>query len=138
MSQSEKRGRRSHPDWLIIGFRKAVEVSGLIDLGSHGHFFTWVKSRGTQDWVEERLDRAMATTSWMSQFPNGIVYSMEASESDHIPIFMDPRSKLRRRRITRFRFENAWIHDVECEGIIQSSWEDSSSDLIQKKIRACG
>ena len=111
LSQSEKRGRRSHPDWLIKGFRMAIEVSGLIDLGTHGHFFTWEKSRGTPGWVEERLDRAMATTSWMSQFPNGVVFSMEDSESDHLPILMYPRSRLRRRRIIWFHFENAWIHD---------------------------
>ena len=40
LSQSEKRGLRSHPTWMIMGFRSAVENSGLIDIGvRHVKFF---------------------------------------------------------------------------------------------------
>ncbi|GAU23341.1 hypothetical protein TSUD_237950 [Trifolium subterraneum] len=34
-----------------------------------GHPFTWIKSRGTPHVIEERLDRAMASTSWLQLFP---------------------------------------------------------------------
>ena len=54
-------------------------ASGLIDLGMHGYFFTWEKSMGTSDWIQERLDRAMASFSWISHFPNSVVHSLEAS-----------------------------------------------------------
>ena len=56
-----------------------------------GYPFTWEKSKGTTDWVEECLDRGMASQSWLSIFSNSIVYSIEASESGHLPIFLDPR-----------------------------------------------
>ena len=105
LTQAEKRGRRSHPEWLIKGFREATEASGLIDIGMEGFQFTWEKSRGTPDWIEERLDRAMVTQTWLSRFPNSIVYGMEASESDHIPLFLDTRYIGKTYRQRRFRFE---------------------------------
>ncbi|WJX57409.1 hypothetical protein P8452_42974 [Trifolium repens] len=35
-----------------------------------GHAFTWIKSQGTPHVIEERLDRAMASTSWLHLFPH--------------------------------------------------------------------
>ncbi|WJX56737.1 hypothetical protein P8452_42367 [Trifolium repens] len=35
-----------------------------------GHPFTWIKSQGTPHVIEERLDRAMVSTSWLHLFPN--------------------------------------------------------------------
>ena len=59
LTQAEKRGRRSHSEWLIKGFREATEASGLIDIVMEGFQFTWEKSRGTPYWIEERLDIAV-------------------------------------------------------------------------------
>ena len=91
-----KKGRRNHPHWLIKGFREATEVSDLIDIGMSGYQFTWEKSRGTPDLIEERLDRAMVTQPWLEIFPRTIVYSLEAAESDHLPIYLDTRHPTRR------------------------------------------
>ena len=44
----------------------------------------------------------------------------------------------RRQRVARFRFENACLHDGECEGIVQSSWVGSMGHLISFRIRDCG
>ena len=44
----------------------------------------------------------------------------------------------RRRRVARFRFENACLHDGECEGIVQSSWVGSMGHLISFRIRDYG
>lgn len=61
---SDKRGMHPHPKDLMEGFRKAVEDSELIEVDLTGGSFTWEKSRGKDDWVHERLDRAFATMSW--------------------------------------------------------------------------
>ena len=95
LSQTKKRGRRSHPQWLINGFREAMKASGLIDIGMQGYHITWERSRSTQDWIKERLDQVMASNTWFVQFSNNIVYSVEASESNPMPNFMDPRSDVR-------------------------------------------
>ncbi|XP_019183755.1 PREDICTED: uncharacterized protein LOC109178674 [Ipomoea nil] len=62
---SEKRGIHSHPSALIEGFNDALYDCDLVDLGMTGAKFTWEKGRGTEDWVEERLDRVVATMDWM-------------------------------------------------------------------------
>ena len=63
LTQAKKRGKCSHPDWLINGFRDAIEVSGLINIGMEGFQFTWERSRGTLEWIDERLDHALANQS---------------------------------------------------------------------------
>ncbi|XP_073159109.1 uncharacterized protein [Henckelia pumila] len=42
-----------------------------------GHEFTWEKNRGTPNFVEERFDRAMATSAWMSSFTIAEVLNLE-------------------------------------------------------------
>ena len=86
---NEKRGRRGHPNWLFQGFKSAITDSGLIDLGMEGYQFTWERSRGRVDWVEEKLDRVFASADWIRQFRRAKVWSLESSCSDHLPIFMD-------------------------------------------------
>ena len=63
LSHVEKRSRQSHLEWLVKGFREAIEASGLRDIGMQGYQFTWERLRGTPDWIKERLDRAMASNS---------------------------------------------------------------------------
>lgn len=41
----------------------------MTELDLMGGSFTWEKSRGSKDWVRERLDRAFASTSWWQLFP---------------------------------------------------------------------
>lgn len=36
----EKRDRHPHPQWLMEGFNRAIESSGLSDLEFEGHKFT--------------------------------------------------------------------------------------------------
>ena len=57
----EKKGNNSHPIWLLKGFNQAVQESGLHDIGVEGYPFIWERRRGFPDWIEERLDRALAT-----------------------------------------------------------------------------
>ena len=136
LTQSEKKGRLRHPNSLIQGFRKMVEQCGLRDLGMEGYPFTWEKSRGTQNWVEERLDRAMANQEWSILFNTAYVFNLETPTSDHSALFLDfmERPRIRRRR---FRFENAWLKEAECKGIVVSSWERSVNGHIQEKIKQC-
>ena len=95
-----------------------------------GYQFTSERSRGTTSWVEERLDRAMATQPWISLFSHTIVYTLEAAESDHLPIFLDPFCQRNKSRQRRFCFENIWLNEAGCREVIQSSWDGSERRLI--------
>ncbi|KAH9727416.1 reverse transcriptase domain-containing protein [Citrus sinensis] len=137
-SNSEKRGRRAQPNWKLNGFREAMVDSGLVDLGMEGYQFTWEQGRGTSEWVEERLDRVLANRAWCSLFPTAKVWSLEASCSNHLPIFLDPKPSTPIPRHNRFRFENLWMREQECEQIISRSWSSTDGLPIQQKLNVCG
>ncbi|XP_074347588.1 uncharacterized protein LOC141686452 [Apium graveolens] len=101
LQQEDKRGGMSSPQWLLDGFSDTIEEAGLNDLELHGHQFTWERGRGTENWVEIRLDRALASSSWLELFPYAKLYNLEGSPSDHSAIFLDTThkvSELRRKR----------------------------------------
>ena len=56
LSRSEKREKYLHPFHLIQGFRDAVDGYGLEEVRMVGHPFMWERSRGAQNFVEEKLD----------------------------------------------------------------------------------
>ena len=134
----EKRGRRAQPNWKLRGFREAVADAGLVDLGMAGYPFTWERSRGAEEWVEERLNRALANTAWCNLFPQAKVWSLEATCSDHLPIFVDQNPSGFIHRHTRFRFENVWLRESDCEAVVQRSWSSSAGFPIQHKLAVCG
>ncbi|KAH9726440.1 reverse transcriptase domain-containing protein [Citrus sinensis] len=138
LHSSEKQGKHAHPNWKMHGFQKAVTDSGLFDLGMSGYQFTWERSRGSEDWVEERLDRALASNSWLHLFPKAKVSSLEASCYDHLPIFLDPNLVVNSPRIKKFRFENTWLREADCIEIVKGSWSSSVGMPIQSQIEACG
>lgn len=47
--------------------------------------------------------------------------SLEASCSDHLPIFVDPNPIVHNNRHKRFRFKNLWLRERECVEVIKNS-----------------
>ncbi|XP_052299532.1 uncharacterized protein LOC127903030 [Citrus sinensis] len=138
LAASEKKSRLEHPQWKLQGFKKAISDSGLLDVGMEGYQFTWERSRGSVDWVEERLDIVLASAEWLHRFARVKVMSLEASCSDHLPIFMDPNPINTTSRHKRFRFENLWLRERDCVEVITNSCNSSSGCSIQQKISRCG
>lgn len=135
---SEKRGSIAHPQWLFDGFRRAVDDSGLLDIGMEGHPFTWERRRGFPDWIEERLDRALVSSTWLSAFPHAKLRNIEASMSDHSAIMLDFSLPNHVYKTRKFRFENFWLREPQCRTIISDSWSRSSGSPIQIQIHQCG
>ncbi|XP_074327027.1 uncharacterized protein LOC141664968 [Apium graveolens] len=61
MFTDEKRGGRDHLRWCVDGFGEVIKDCELVNLGFVGEKFTWEKSRGKYNWVQERLDRGLPT-----------------------------------------------------------------------------
>lgn len=59
-----KIGCNVHPQALFDGFQLAVEDSGLIEVDITGEKFTLERSRGTLEWVRERLVQAFDNEEW--------------------------------------------------------------------------
>ena len=87
-------------------------------------------------WVEERLDRAMATQMWISQFHNACVFNLATPSPDHSALFLDFLvGKETKKR--RFRFENAWLKEKDCRSLVTASWERNSGSNVQERLGVC-
>lgn len=138
LHQTEKRGRHPHPNWLITGFNEAVADSGLQDLAFEGNQFTWERSRGTPDMVEEKLDRILTTDSWLALFEGARACSLTCPYSDHLPLVLTPVVMANGTRHRRFCFDNAWIREDKCREIITTSWTRTMGQDVLDRIDACG
>uniref|UniRef100_A0A803QJ80 Reverse transcriptase domain-containing protein n=1 Tax=Cannabis sativa TaxID=3483 RepID=A0A803QJ80_CANSA len=134
----DKRGGRPYPASLIQGFNDALSVGRLQDLCLEGYPFTWERGRGTDKWVEVRIDRALVNQEWLSCFSMAKLFNLEVSTSDHCPIILmlNPDAPSPSKR--KFRFENAWLKDPMCLQIIQDCWESQGGLELKDKLSFCG
>lgn len=110
----------------------------LFDLGFVGEKYTWERCRGSNNWVQERLDRGLATKDWMDFFPATEVRVLEVSSSDHLPLFIYLNRQIYIHRERRFRFENAWIKESDCRNIVQECWGMRiEPNIMEKMVRVC-
>ncbi|KAL8158305.1 hypothetical protein AgCh_002851 [Apium graveolens] len=137
MYATEKEGGRNHPRRLLDGFCNVIEESGLHDLGFSGHRFTWERGRGTDQWIQERLDRGLANTAWRNLFPDAEIKVVEVSTSDHLPLFLHLNKKIYVPKSRRFKFENLWLREKDCKEIVESSWNEERDASILWKIHNC-
>ncbi|XP_019154282.1 PREDICTED: uncharacterized protein LOC109150753 [Ipomoea nil] len=111
--QHEKRGGNPHPVGLLRGFGDTVHNCGLVQLPMRCHQFTWEKGKGTERWLEERLDKVLVTEQWTDLHGEAWVENILTRKSDHSALFLNTDIALVRRPggPRRFRFEMAWVHD---------------------------
>uniref|UniRef100_A0A803Q9L8 Reverse transcriptase domain-containing protein n=1 Tax=Cannabis sativa TaxID=3483 RepID=A0A803Q9L8_CANSA len=137
-NQADKKGGHPYPSWLIEGFQKVLSDCSLNDLPLLGYQFTWERGHGSPNWIEARIDRALASHSWLDNFQLARLLNIEVSTSDHCPLLLDPCFKTPTPKIHCFCFENAWIGEPMCEQIIRDIWDTSNHLDIQSKISLCG
>ena len=88
ISAMDKKGLFDHPTWLINGFREVILDCNIHDVPLEGYPYTWQRRKGYDDEVEERLDIAMVTSSWLDLFQNVNLKNIFASVSNHNPILL--------------------------------------------------
>lgn len=54
------------------------------------HQYTWERGRGTNAWIEIRIDTDLVSREWLSLFPADKLYNIEVFISDHSPILLEP------------------------------------------------
>ncbi|XP_019163544.1 PREDICTED: uncharacterized protein LOC109159890 [Ipomoea nil] len=119
-------------------FNQALDDCGLFDLGMRGRRFTWEKGRGTANWVEERLDRAVAGADWCDLFPHASVHNHWCDWSDHSAIFVEIHGLRQARQRRRFLFENAWLAEAGCKDIVLNAWNVTAGDSVPTRLSYCG
>ena len=139
----KKTSGASQPERQMVAFREALDFCRFRDLGYVGAPFTWCNNQfnGAVSWI--RLDRGVATPSWIEMFPFVCVQHVEGSLSDHIPLWVcsnDEQVQFYKKR-HRFRFETVWMKDERCGDVTKNAWESSvrgapMENLIHK-VDAC-
>ncbi|GAU28887.1 hypothetical protein TSUD_293390 [Trifolium subterraneum] len=137
LSQADKKGIHPHPNGLCMGFRQAVRDCDLTDIPIEGHQFTWIKSRGTPHVIEERLDRAMASTSWLQLFPQVRLTNLLASYSDHSLILLQCKPIIRTHINHSFRFENSWLKEPDLEDVVVEGWRGRENLEVIDRVTRC-
>ncbi|GAU34086.1 hypothetical protein TSUD_255820 [Trifolium subterraneum] len=137
LSQEDKRGLLPHPNWLCSGFRSAVNDCDLTDIHLEGYPFTWIKSRGTDHVIEERLDRALASSEWLSIFPNAKLINLLSSHSDHSPILLQCSPAIKQQYKYEFRFENNWLKEDDIEEVVNEGWDVGDGIEITQRLTHC-
>jgi hypothetical protein len=137
LSSDDKRGGAAQPNWLIRGFRTAVQDSRLIDLPMEGYPYTWTKGRRASNPTEERLDRALATQSWIDEFPCFKFMNTIADRSDHTPILLRLINAEKEIKARVFKFENAWLEEQGLSDVVKGAWNREANDPLISKIRRC-
>ncbi|GAA0138878.1 hypothetical protein LIER_00536 [Lithospermum erythrorhizon] len=80
--------RRQRPAWQMDNFRQVVTDCGLFDVQYVGFHYTWCNSFKSPNSTKPRLDRGLASKSWMDRFPQAKLTHLSINTSDHLPIFL--------------------------------------------------
>jgi hypothetical protein len=104
-------------------FRETLAFCNLHDLGYRGTPWTLDNKKEGKKNVKVRLDRAVASPSWNSKFPNAIVRHLVSSCSDHCPILIDlERSNVQAQLKRPWRYEMMWEREGSLAVEIEKSW----------------
>lgn len=80
----EKEGGRDRIQQSMDMFREALEHCCLRDLGYEGDTFTWRNhNHVAENYIKERLDRAVANHQWRARYPTSRVINRDPRDSDH-------------------------------------------------------
>ncbi|XP_058755632.1 uncharacterized protein LOC131628842 [Vicia villosa] len=137
LSQNDKQGLHPHPSWMCTGFQEVVGDCDLTDIPLEGHPFTWTKSRGVPHMIKERLDKALAVSSWLQLFPSAKLQNLIATHSDHSPILLNCDLWQRCHNRRTFRFENWWLKEEGVKEVVRDSWGAENQHTVVMKLTEC-
>lgn len=142
LRREEQMGPNERDVSQMGGFREAIDLYGLDDLGYIGLDWTFEKWVVGGQYCRVRLDRALATASWSAIHPFAVVRHLVAAKSDHCPIVLctEMESSNGRLALDRpFRYEAMWETHQDFMNMLEGAWKDGSEGcsvrILQKKLQ---
>lgn len=88
LSSSDKLGwNLLNPRWVQM-FKECLDLCGMVDLGFHGPWLTWVNKREVEHFIQGRLDRGFANSEWRGMHPEAAIYHLARTHSNHYPVLL--------------------------------------------------
>ncbi|XP_073353921.1 uncharacterized protein [Aegilops tauschii subsp. strangulata] len=133
LRQEEQMGPNTCDSAQMAGFREAVDVCGLSDIGYMGLDWTFEKRVTGGQFCRVRLDRALASPSWSNLFPFASLEHLTAAKSDHTPVFLKTDLETGCQRMIGkkpFRYECAWETDERFRETVDEAWNGDGSAMV--------
>ncbi|XP_019163179.1 PREDICTED: uncharacterized protein LOC109159534 [Ipomoea nil] len=110
---------------------------GLQDFGYSSYQYTWQRSMGAPNIIEEKLDRVLVSETWLELYDGATATSMPCPYSDHLPIMLSPIVVSQPLRWRRFTFDNMWLREDVFPEVVEQSWSKSIGHDIIQRIEMC-
>lgn len=119
---AHERSNGSSPARIEIQeFTDFINNGNLLEPASSGCFFTWSNHHFTHGYMESRIDRVLATNSFMDIWEAVSYHVGIRNCSDHSPLLVSCSSG--HLRLPRpFRFQNMWLSHKAFEEVVRASW----------------
>lgn len=137
LRSEEQFGPNERDSSQIAGFREAVDVCGLNDLGYIGLDWTFKRKINNNQFCRVWLDRALATAEWSEMFPFATLRHLVAAKSDHAPIVLFNEMEDASRRVGLdkiFRYEQMWEQHVNFFPMLQGESGRPMGSVLQLLI----
>lgn len=108
LHEKEKKGNFTFKQNEADTFNDLIQTAGLMDLGFIGYTFIWNNRRQDANFIEQRLDRALANDRWNIQFPNSTLRHPGPLTSDHLPISLSTHNTWND-GATPFKYFGEWM-----------------------------
>lgn len=137
ISQTEKVGGLPFASSSSHDLASELNNLGLIDLGFNGNPFTWNNKRTGLRNIQQRIDRGVANSDWLTLFPHASITHLPIISSDHAPLLLNTSTDNHNPK--PFRFEDMWLDDKACFDIVHQGWNipvsGSPSFKLHSKIK---
>ncbi|RVW55331.1 Transposon TX1 uncharacterized 149 kDa protein [Vitis vinifera] len=102
------------------GVKEAISIQlWLVDVPLQGGSFTWSRGLNNQSWA--KLDRFLATPSWLDQYSRVLQRRLPRPTSDHFLVLLEGGGL--RRGPSPFKFENMWLKAEGFKDLIERWWQ---------------
>jgi hypothetical protein len=136
--QHEHEGTAERNFAQMQGFRDAIDVCELADLGYEGRSWTFEKRVAGGAFCRVRLDRALATVPWSTRFPLASVTHLTGVTSDHGPILLRWRETTNQRQSMNdkiFRYEVMWERHDDFRPFLDEAWRADGKATTMTQLK---
>ncbi|XVF48893.1 hypothetical protein PTKIN_Ptkin03bG0225100 [Pterospermum kingtungense] len=137
LNAEDKRERVEHSNWLFWGIREVILEYDLNEIPIQGYLYTWEWGKGTDNTVEEKLDRSLVNSCWLELFPYSRLLNLIIPISNHSPILLYIEVLHVVKAPRGFRFENRWLYEQDLLDTVRGSWEHSEGLDVQLGWQRC-